>query len=402
MSNDSLEKVDLDSLLLNLSNEVNDHLLDTQSNYPVSTVPNIEIPQVSMETNAAAAPSTISTGNAEAKPERGLVVLDDDKDSSLIDITKENEEIIILSPDTQSSYITGRQKNMIHLKPRRFTRSAFVRPIYATDLTTASSDNQSNDGCEVIHEVKSVRRPRFIRNTSTSNFEPSDMIILDDSPMAENDNTHDDSNKRLRTNQNEFNLMASLLNTAAQYHHNPSNHVHPVSSHSLALSLSPVRQPEQNTAEVEQRILDFLQRDLPDFSRTLNNNNFGESPHANLYISPNNISSINSIVDNFNNNTNNNIARTSLITNIDTNSKAASPQPQTTSESTIRCPICLEDLEEIRKQNNHLMAATCGHIICKVCLDSLKNKKHDHKSLFICPCCKKPWTGKSKFMKLFL
>ena len=57
-----------------------------------------------------------------------------DKDTSLIDITKDNDDIIILSsPDTQCGSSIGSVKNFIHLKNRKFQRrSPFVRPIYAT------------------------------------------------------------------------------------------------------------------------------------------------------------------------------------------------------------------------------------------------------------------------------
>ena len=79
MSSNSLENVDLDSLLLNFADVNNELLIAAQMNDPVSTLSNIEISRVSMETNATATLSTISTGNAQAKSESGLVVLDDDK-----------------------------------------------------------------------------------------------------------------------------------------------------------------------------------------------------------------------------------------------------------------------------------------------------------------------------------
>ena len=51
------------------------------------------------------------------------------------------------------------------------------------------------------------------------------------------------------------------------------------------------------------------------------------------------------------------------------------------------CPICLETLVNLKKENIRLRSTICGHIMCQPCADSLiKNSK---RTMFDCPNCRR-------------
>ena len=57
------------------------------------------------------------------------------------------------------------------------------------------------------------------------------------------------------------------------------------------------------------------------------------------------------------------------------------------SSSSFECPICLEEA-----LFPHIVQP-CGHVFCKVCLDSLRSATFGDESQLQCPMCRTPWTG---------
>ncbi|GFO47877.1 E3 ubiquitin-protein ligase rnf4 [Plakobranchus ocellatus] len=61
----------------------------------------------------------------------------------------------------------------------------------------------------------------------------------------------------------------------------------------------------------------------------------------------------------------------------------------------ISCPICMEDVRQIRRSHKKLMSTTCGHIFCNVCIEAAIRSQH------MCPTCRKRLTVRS-FHPLFI
>lgn len=57
----------------------------------------------------------------------------------------------------------------------------------------------------------------------------------------------------------------------------------------------------------------------------------------------------------------------------------------TNAEIDASCPICLETIQDLKKQNKRLMSTICGHILCKVCATSLIRTSRKIE----CPTCRK-------------
>lgn len=66
-----------------------------------------------------------------------------------------------------------------------------------------------------------------------------------------------------------------------------------------------------------------------------------------------------------------------------------------------KCPLCLENLTELKHKNKKLVATPCGHVMCNKCLDDyFKAGTFGNKSV-LCPTCRTKLT-KSKIITLFL
>lgn len=75
-------------------------------------------------------------------------------------------------------------------------------------------------------------------------------------------------------------------------------------------------------------------------------------------------------------------------------------QPESDSNGpTISCPICLENLAELKSHNKRLKSTTCGHILCNECLDA--TFKSSVLKTINCPTCRTKLT-KAKIHDLFL
>ena len=152
MSNNYLEDFDVDLLLTNLA----ETQVDPLPPIPTSSLTTIDLPQgTAMAITLADSQTSLPNINSNRdKADEGLIVLDDDKglffklktlkfilfilyfhfkiDSSLIDITKDNDDIIIISPDCQVA--NSRPRNIIHLKQRKFPmrRTQFIKPSFSS------------------------------------------------------------------------------------------------------------------------------------------------------------------------------------------------------------------------------------------------------------------------------
>ncbi|XP_005094759.1 E3 ubiquitin-protein ligase RNF4 isoform X2 [Aplysia californica] len=76
--------------------------------------------------------------------------------------------------------------------------------------------------------------------------------------------------------------------------------------------------------------------------------------------------------------------------NTASNSLLQSPEPVKVS-----CPICLDDLKQIRHTHRQVISTNCGHIFCDECIKTAIDTQH------ACPTCRKKLTKKS-FHPLFL
>lgn len=81
--------------------------------------------------------------------------------------------------------------------------------------------------------------------------------------------------------------------------------------------------------------------------------------------------------------------------------KPSTPPPSSdTNIPEISCPICLENLAELKSHNKRLKSTTCGHILCNVCLDATFKSGNGAKTI-CCPTCRTKLT-KAKIHDLFI
>lgn len=66
-----------------------------------------------------------------------------------------------------------------------------------------------------------------------------------------------------------------------------------------------------------------------------------------------------------------------------------------------QCPICLENLDELKQNNKRLMSTTCGHILCSSCLDEHYKTNTPAVKTINCPTCRTKLT-KTKIHSLYL
>ncbi|CAF0952981.1 unnamed protein product [Brachionus calyciflorus] len=66
-----------------------------------------------------------------------------------------------------------------------------------------------------------------------------------------------------------------------------------------------------------------------------------------------------------------------------------------------KCPLCLENLTELKQRNKKLVATPCGHVVCNKCLDEYFKSTSTGGKTALCPTCRTKLT-KSKMITLFL
>lgn len=91
--------------------------------------------------------------------------------------------------------------------------------------------------------------------------------------------------------------------------------------------------------------------------------------------------------------------RTKVNGQIDSNNAVSTSESDSTQKA-IQCPICLESLDELKKNSKRLKSTTCGHILCNECLEATF-KSSNLKSSIFCPTCRTKLT-RSKIHDLFL
>lgn len=69
---------------------------------------------------------------------------------------------------------------------------------------------------------------------------------------------------------------------------------------------------------------------------------------------------------------------------------------QLSSRGIIKCPICMETIQQFEKEGRQIMVTRCGHIFCSACIrESVKVQRK-------CPTCRKPINLRGGFHELFI
>ncbi|CAF0706989.1 unnamed protein product [Brachionus calyciflorus] len=66
-------------------------------------------------------------------------------------------------------------------------------------------------------------------------------------------------------------------------------------------------------------------------------------------------------------------------------------------KSITNCPICFDELHEIKVKKRHLFTASCGHLICSTCLDNIFAEKFAND----CPFCNRSLI-KSDYHRIYI
>lgn len=67
----------------------------------------------------------------------------------------------------------------------------------------------------------------------------------------------------------------------------------------------------------------------------------------------------------------------------------------------IACPVCMNNLEEMKELNQSIMTSPCGHLVCSGCHDRMLGRSSGVNKMMACVTCRKRVKG-TAFIKLFL
>lgn len=302
-------------------------------------------------------PNSQTSNDTTTVKEEPIVIIDDkDNSSSLIDLTKENDDVVIVnevnctnsnrsssSINTRSNNAFRRQHRLQRPTIRKLTNLSLINNI-AHNLnplpTTSASANSSND-------VNNVNDMEIIQEVSNNN--------------------NDESNKQDRR-------CVDIT-----YHFCTRNNTR------LANFTRPSRNPMNSTIVLDDE-----------------RNESTNEEQSSIIVVPSTVSPSPEI------SSANSSAPKRL--RLDKHKKDNPKQAGTTSvndktdgsESSIHCPICLETLAELKANKKRLKSTLCGHILCNLCLDATFKSNGDScsKSIF-CPTCRTKLT-KAKIHDLYL
>jgi len=349
---DSDSLVSLDNRACSSSNLVLNELEATTSNSSITMSKPIKR---SLRSNTSQQTSPDTESSISTVKEEPVVIIDDKDNSSLIDLTKENDDVMILS--VENSNPSRSRTNRIRQMTRRLasmtnnTNSNPSTSASATIIDTTSSD--PTDIQEVlITDSNKTTRPCVdityhfcsLRNNSRNMFNTNSFI------------------RPNRTNRNQLNSTIVLDDERPE---------------------QAVQQPPPQTAE-----------SAPLQSTVEHVNNLQVQTDSQQIIALTTHSPKRQKVDRTNKNKDN--QKSKITTQTTTTSDSG--------ESSIHCPICLETLSELKSNKKRLKSTLCGHILCNLCLEATFKSNGDgvgYSKSILCPTCRTKLT-KSKIHDLYL